>query len=175
MKDEYISISEFARRAGVSRQSVYKRIDNDLSGFCKVDKGKKVINTKGLGMFVVNQPVNQPVNQTVNQVDSQNTAIDALKKALELMENQNETLKTELAAKDRQIDQLQKLIDQEQQLHAATAQRLLLLEQPKDPSDPEPVEDPDQADPEPAPEIRAAAPDPEAKAKQSFWKRIFRG
>lgn len=30
MKEEYISISEFAKRAGVSRQAVYKLLSTDL-------------------------------------------------------------------------------------------------------------------------------------------------
>ncbi len=41
MNDEYISISEFAKRAGVSRPTIYSKLDNELSNFCKVVKGKK--------------------------------------------------------------------------------------------------------------------------------------
>ena len=35
MKEEYISISEFAKRAGVSVQAVYKRLDKDIQPWLK--------------------------------------------------------------------------------------------------------------------------------------------
>ena len=42
-------------------------------------------------------------------------------------------LKAELEAKDRQIEKLQMLLDQEQQLHALTAQQIKALPEQKEP------------------------------------------
>lgn len=48
MKDEYISVSEFARRAGVTKQSVYQRIQGRLKKYVKDLNGQKVIHIKAL-------------------------------------------------------------------------------------------------------------------------------
>lgn len=52
MNDEYISIAEFAKRAGVSRQAIYKRLDGDLSTFIYNDNGKKTLSIRALSFFV---------------------------------------------------------------------------------------------------------------------------
>lgn len=113
MKDEYISISEFAKRAGVSRPTIYSKLDNELSNFCKVVKGKKVINIAALSLFGVKESVN---NFTDNET---------LKALVTVLQEQQETLQKELDIKNRQIDTLNaqnsqqlKLIDQQQQLQA---------------------------------------------------------
>ena len=113
MKDEYISISEFAKRAGVSRPTIYSKLDNELSNFCKVVKGKKVINIAALSLFGVKESVN---NFTDNET---------LKALVTVLQEQQETLQKELDVKNRQIDTLNaqntqqlKLIDQQQQLQA---------------------------------------------------------
>ena len=53
MNEEYISITEFAKRAGVSRPTIYSRLGKELSNFCKTVKGRKVINTAALSLFGV--------------------------------------------------------------------------------------------------------------------------
>lgn len=133
MKDEYISISEFARRAGVSRQAIQQRLNTSLREFVKVAQGKKLLNIKGLEIFDGARVAqgSKPIEESVIEL-----------------------LRQELAAKDKQIEALQKMLDQEQQLHAATTQRLLLLEQPKQDA--------------PAP-ISATPPEPERPWWQ-FWK-----
>jgi hypothetical protein len=113
VKDEYISISEFAKRAGVSRPTIYSKLESELSSFCKVVKGKKVINIAALSLFGVKESVN---NFTDNET---------LKALVTVLQEQQETLQKELDIKNRQIDTLNaqnsqqlKLIDQQQQLQA---------------------------------------------------------
>lgn len=48
---EYISITEFAKLAGVSRQTVYRRLDNDLKGYIVKEGHKIKINTDAIFMF----------------------------------------------------------------------------------------------------------------------------
>ena len=49
MTGNYISVSEFAKRSGRSRQYIYSLLDSKLSTFCKVDdNGKKTINEEAL-------------------------------------------------------------------------------------------------------------------------------
>ncbi len=52
---DYITIAEFARRAGVSKQAVYQRLNNvDLTSYVKLENGKKVINIEALSLFAGN-------------------------------------------------------------------------------------------------------------------------
>ena len=51
-KDKYISIADFAKQAGVTKQAVYSRQKSqDLITFIKLENGKKLINTKVLEHF----------------------------------------------------------------------------------------------------------------------------
>ena len=154
---EYISISEFARRAGVSRQTIYNRLDGDLSNFCKTVKGQKVINDKALTLFSVKE-------------SNDLTAWEIMQKQIDMMERTNQKLLTELDVKNRQIDMLNHqmnelsdrlreshiLIDQQQKLHAIAEAK-----------QPEPIEaDPEPAEPDPD-ELTAEEP------KKKWWQRFF--
>lgn len=153
MKEEYISISEFAKRAGVSRPTIYNRLDGDLSSFCKTVKGKKTINIAALSLFGVKESVKDF------------TSIEALKSAVDVLQKQTDMLQKQLDIKDLQIKELQDrlkeshvLLDQQQHLHAAN-----LLEEKSSAALDEPtaaVIDPEQ-------------PEPTEKRKKpwQFWKK----
>ena len=64
-------------------------------------------------------------------------------------------LKEQLEAKDKQIENLQKLLDQEQQLNAMNQQKILALETK--------LEEPNETDPEESDEI-----------PKGFWTRFFK-
>ena len=107
-QDEYISIAEFARRAGITPQAVYKKlnnqVDNQLSTYTKIHNGKKRIHIKALELFLPTG-VNQVVNQFNNQVDNFSQPVD------NQVDNQiNQVvdfLKDQIKRKDIQIEQLQ--------------------------------------------------------------------
>ena len=50
-KQEYISISEFARATGRSRTTVYKYLDGFLSTYVQDVQGKKVISRAAIKVF----------------------------------------------------------------------------------------------------------------------------
>ena len=111
-QDEYISIAEFARRAGVTPQAVYKQlnnqVDNRLSTYTKIHNGKKRIHIKALELFLstdVNRVDNQVDNQFNNQVDNFSQPVD------NQVDNQTNQiiaiLKEQLADQKTQIEQLQ--------------------------------------------------------------------
>ena len=185
MSGKYISIPEFAKRAGVSKQSVYQRSQGVLKKYVKESQGQKVINTKALEE-VYGIKLDQDLT-TDSQVEK---TVDAA--VIELLKN-------ELAAKDRQIEKLQDLLDHEQQLHAATVKRLTVLEQRYAlEANPDPEEAPSQStaaevtkeapaieddegsEPteeltrEKEPEYFRKEPEPLKKKKKSFFGRIFR-
>lgn len=48
---EYISITEFAKKANVSRQTVYRRLDKDLKGYTVIEAHKIKINEDAIFLF----------------------------------------------------------------------------------------------------------------------------
>ncbi|MBQ6907215.1 MAG: hypothetical protein IJQ28_02445 [Clostridia bacterium] len=156
MKEEFLTISEFAKRAGVSRPTIYSKLDNELSSFCKVVKGKKVINIAALSLFGVKESVK---NFTDN---------DAILQVVSVLQSQTEMLKGQLEAKDRQIEELNaRLAEASQSLRAITHKELvekIEIKQEEAPAEPVIIE----PTPEPAP------PDPdEGLSDQEIYKRAL--
>lgn len=104
MEKEYLSIKEFAAAVGISPQAVYKQLNNKLKPYLKTVDGKKTIEKSALSLFEKEPKTNEVEQQLINM------------------------LQTELNEKNKQIAELQKLLDQAQRLHAAEKQRVLELE-----------------------------------------------
>ena len=51
MDNEYISVSQFVKLAGVSPQYVYQQFNKSLKPFQQVVKGKKLVNINALSLF----------------------------------------------------------------------------------------------------------------------------
>ena len=122
---EYLTVSEFSKKVGISRQAVYKQVDKSLQKYVKrVDK-KILINDEAIQYFQWKKDVNQvdmDCKQIDNQVDSKNELIEILKKELEEKNRQ-------LEEKDNQIRMFQKLLDQEQQLRLINNTETKLIEE----------------------------------------------
>lgn len=111
---EYISIKEFATAAGVSQQAIYKQLNNKLKPYLKEIDGKKMLNISALELFKKKEDTTTVEQQLINM------------------------LQTELNRKNEQIAELQKLLDQEQQLRMVEHKRVLELEQKNlEPEEPE--------------------------------------
>lgn len=154
MVDQYVSIKEFAARAGVSPQSVYKRLNqvgNQLSNYIKPVGNQRMLNIRALqdvyGIEVDNQ--NQPVEQPVvnfSQPDQMQDQIKMLQDQLGIKDQQLREqaerdqkkdeqirkLHEELIEQDQrhheQIKAMQELLSQEQKLHLLSVQRVRELE-----------------------------------------------
>lgn len=127
MEKKFLSVSEFAKQIGMSRQAVYKKIknDNQLSTCVNEIDNKIFIDIEAFRKISVNQTDNQvdmdckPVD---NKVDSKSELIEILKKELEEKNRQ-------LEEKDNQIRMFQKLLDQEQQLRLINNTETKLIEE----------------------------------------------
>lgn len=130
-KQEYISISEFARLTGKSRTTVYKYLDNFLSTYVQQDaQGKKVISRAAIKAFEsieagkvvqdertderTEKRSDEQINGQVGQV------IEALKEQLRVKDQQ-------LEEKDRQIQSLHEILTRQQQLTAIQEKRITEL------------------------------------------------
>ena len=113
-KDKYISIADFAKQAGVSKQAVYSRMKSqDLNKLVKLENGKKLINTKALEFFNKSSSQSSQVEQGLESTERE--YIESLKKQIEELQ------------RDKQ--ELYRLLDQQQQLTAqanATIKQLQL-------------------------------------------------
>ncbi len=165
-KQEYISISEFARETGKSRTTVYKYLDSFLSNYVQQDaQGKKVISRAAVKVFesieagkvVQDERTDErtekrsdaQVNEQVEQV------IEALKEQLKVKDQQ-------LRAKDDQIKSLHEILSRQQQLAALQEQRIVQLTA----SEPETAATVEHEEPE---EDQTAA----EQQKKSFFRRIL--
>ena len=142
-KDRYISIADFAKEAGVSKQAVYSRLKKDLNKFIKLENGKKLINIKALEFF--------------NKSSSQ-SSFNQVEQGLESTEREYiESLKKQIEELQRDKQELYRLLDQQQQLTAQANATIKLL----------------QASKEEASVIQQEKQEKQEQKKQGFFARLF--
>lgn len=136
---QYISIKEFAERAGVSTQAIYQRLTKDLQSYCKEVKGKKCLDTAALELFGVDT-LQSDCKEVASDLpsDCKEVASDlqsTLAATIAALQAQLAVKDEQLAAKDQQIEKLTTALLNEQQsaqqahaLHAGTMQQAALIE-----------------------------------------------
>lgn len=149
-KNEWLSIKDFAKIANVSKQSVYKRLSTSLNPYLKVENDVKYLNIKAL-RDIYGKEVSQPI-QPYFQHDSQpiQPQNDKMQNEMVIKNDDNsfiDFLLKQIDIKDKQIAELQQALNQEQQLHLLSKQRVHQLEAVNDTV--------------------------EEKSKKGFWERIF--
>jgi predicted transcriptional regulator len=123
---EYISIKEFSKMAKITPQSIYKRLkkeDNPLNNFVKLVDGNKLISTEALKLY--QKPVPESTEAPAKEQQKQELQSN------EVNEDLLETLRKQLEEKDKQIEKLEKLLDQEQQLHLKSMHELDVVREEK--------------------------------------------
>lgn len=148
-QDELLTVQEFADKAGVSVQAVYKRLNNSLNPYIQLVEGRKMLKSSALREIYgirVEQPFQPSVQPELNG-ESAFSEVDFLRK-------QVEQLQAELS-KERQhsrelAEKIVVLADQAQQLQLA------------------------QMSPQSALPDTEPAPLPAQPQRKSWWNRIFR-
>lgn len=158
-QDDYISIAEFAKLAGMTPAGVYKQVNkpvnNELINYVKMVDGKKRINKAALSLFnkksiqPVDIPVDKPVDKLIDEVYKpvDTELIASLQETLEVLKGQLEKkdtqidylqdqLKTQAEQSNKQIDRLN---DRLQEAHQLNHQNQILLDQKQHQ---EPIEEP---------------------------------
>lgn len=148
---EFISIKNFAELAGVSTQSIYKRIrktDNPIQPFLKREDNQLTIDKVALNVLYgieVDQTTTQPslkvenplqndsetkenVKETKEEATASNKVIDILREQLQAQRKDIEEKNTLIAELNHRLAEVTTLLDQQQKLSIADKKRILELE-----------------------------------------------
>ena len=138
--NQYISVKEFAQRAGISVQAVYKGLNNRLNSYVKLVDNQKTIDIRALQDIYgieIEQPI-QPelsTNSIEDITNDNDIVIDTLLKQIEILQKELDVKNEQLREKDTQIVALNerlkeshRLLDQSQQLQAIAENKVKLLE-----------------------------------------------
>ena len=119
-KKKYLSVSEYAEIKGISKQAVYKQLNNKLKPFLIVVESKKYIDLAVLSeeetqkLNNLEQPFEQPFNNPIqplleNQLAEKDKVIQSLLKQIDSLQEQNKSL-TELLRNEQVLMAAEKKI-----------------------------------------------------------------
>ena len=120
MEQQYLTVKQFAERAGVSTQRIYQLIAKSLQEFTKTENGVKYISIEGLAVFD-KEPM-QEAAKNLQMVASPETEL--LKETIEALRQQLMVKDEQLAAKDKQIGDLTAALLSSQEQHKALTNAL---------------------------------------------------
>lgn len=152
MASEYLSTKQIADKLNLPKQKVYRciKLNHIKEAHTETVKGNTVLMYDKQAIEQI-ESILQGGATTSNEAHSEvhhEAVNEAVLKQLDIL---NEQLK----AKDKQIENLQKLLDQEQHLNAMNHEKILLLESK--------LEEPNEVDPKESDEI-----------PKGFWAKIFK-
>lgn len=150
---EYMSQKQIADKLGMSKQKIYRciKLNHISEAHSEAVKGNTVL--------MYDMQAVERIERILKGGDTASSEVhqEAVNEALnEAVLKQLEILSEQLKAKDKQIENLQKLLDQEQQLNAMNHEKILLLESKLE----EPTEQTDTT------EINEQPP-------KGFWAKMF--
>ena len=153
---EYLSQKQIADKLGVPKQKVYRciKLNHIKEAHTETVKGNTVLMYDKQAIEQI-ESILKGGASTSSEAHSE-VHHEAVNEALnEAVLKQLEILNEQLKAKDKQIENLQKLLDQEQQLNAMNQQKILALETK--------LEEPNEVDPKESDEM-----------PKGFWAKIFK-
>lgn len=152
MASEYLSTKQIADKLNLPKQKVYRciKLNHIKEAHTETVKGNTVLMYDKQAIEQIESILQggASTSSEVHQKAVHDTVNETVLKQLDIL---NEQLKT----KDKQIENLQKLLDQEQQLNAMNQQKILALETK--------LEEPNETDPKESDEI-----------PKGFWAKIFK-
>lgn len=112
MSDEYLTVQEFAKAAGVSKQTIYKQMNSRLAPYVQMIRGQRKIAAAALHEFydVVEQPeTTQKQLKTTDEVEksTENQSNSTFDSQPKTTEDQQQT------SLEKRIDELEKLLQKQ--------------------------------------------------------------
>lgn len=123
-EQQYLTVKQFAKRAGVSTQRIYQLLTKSLQEFTKTENGIKYISVEGLKVFDKgsSQEVAKDLQSDLQGVASPETVL--WKETIEALRQQLAVKDEQLAAKDKQIGDLTSALVSAQEQHKALTDAL---------------------------------------------------
>lgn len=156
MASEYLSTKQIADKLNLPKQKVYRciKLNHIKEAHTETVKGNTVLMYDKQAIEQI-ESILQGGASTSSEAHSE-VHHEAVNEALnEAVLKQLEILNEQLKTKDKQIENLQKLLDQEQHLNAMNHEKILLLESK--------LEEPNEVDPKESDE-----------QQKGFWAKIFK-
>ena len=156
MASEYLSTKQIADKLNLPKQKVYRciKLNHIKEAHTETVKGNTVLMYDKQAIEQI-ESILQGGASISSEAHSE-VHHEAVNEALnEAVLKQLDILNEQLKAKDKQIENLQKLLDQEQQLNAMNQQKILALESK--------LEEPNEVDPKESDE-----------QQKGFWAKIFK-
>ena len=137
--NEYLTIKEFSKQVGLSRQAIYQRLEKDLKPFVKIVDKVKYIRSGALELFAV-KPIECMVENSLKVETPENTdetglvkdcfqyTFKVVKEQIEIKDKQLAEKDTQLAEKDKQLAELMKLLSEQQKPKKGFFSKLFRLE-----------------------------------------------
>ena len=119
-KSDLLTVSQFAAAVGQSRQNIYKelsKVDSKLTTYLHIIDNRKYIEISAIKLYKKRETVNYDDNQSDNY--NRKTTVKRQNSDNLLTGKKDDRiifLERELEAKNKQIETLHKLLDQQQQL-----------------------------------------------------------
>lgn len=108
---EYLTVAEFAERAGVTKQAVYKRLNNQLQKYVIEQNGRKLIKSSALNDLYsdVSQAKSQPVVQPLNNqlIELFKAEKEEKQKIIDMLLQEKSALQMKLTQKEHQLQLLE--------------------------------------------------------------------
>lgn len=124
-QDELLTIQEFAKKAGVSVQAVYKRLNNSLNPYIQLVEGRKMLKSSAL-FEIYGIEVVQPIQPSIQPGSEEKTVTPEVI----FLRKQVEQLQAELLAERQHSRELAEkivvLADQSQKLQLAQMSQQLM-------------------------------------------------
>ena len=108
---EYLTVAEFAERAGVTKQAVYKRLNNQVQKYVIEQNGRKLIKSSALNDLYsdVSQAKSQPVEQPLNNqlIELFKAEKEEKQKIIDMLLQEKSALQMKLTQKEHQLQLLE--------------------------------------------------------------------
>lgn len=104
MPQQYLTVKQFAAAAGVTTQRIYQALANSLQSYCKVENGRKYIDSAALQVFAADADLPSDCKSFTKRLQSDSTMIDELRAEIAAAQQSAAVAAAERDAERRRAD-----------------------------------------------------------------------
>lgn len=123
-KNKLLTIKEFAKLSGKSKQAIYKQLNNRLNQYVQLVDNQKMLEYRALSE-VYGIEVEQPSQPKLNNLVNPNST--DIQPIIEILQATIDTLQNQLEIKDKQIEKLQQELTDERNQNQEQFEKISIL------------------------------------------------